>query len=90
MSGFIFVAIVRVRNVGFLAIVRNVVCTNCRGALAVTALILFRFENRLFCFVLKSAVLSRFEIGCFVPHSKKSLKSSQDTQHKKNIHILMN
>ena len=32
MSGFIFVPIVRVRNVGFLAIVRNVVCTNCRGA----------------------------------------------------------
>ena len=27
--------------------------------LAVTALILFRFENRLFCLVLKSAVLSR-------------------------------
>ena len=34
MSGFIFVPIVRVRNVGFLAIVRNVVCTNCRGAAA--------------------------------------------------------
>ena len=33
MSGFIFVPIVRVRNVGFLAIVRNVVCTNCRGAI---------------------------------------------------------
>ena len=32
MSGFIFVPIVRVRNVGFLAIVRNVVCMNCRGA----------------------------------------------------------
>ena len=32
MSGFFFVPIVRVRNVGFLAIVRNVVCTNCRGA----------------------------------------------------------
>ena len=32
MSGFIFVPIVRVRNVVFLAIVRNVVCTNCRGA----------------------------------------------------------
>ena len=32
MSGFIFVPIVRVRNVGFLAIVRNVVCTNCRGS----------------------------------------------------------
>ena len=32
MPGFIFVPIVRVRNVGFLAIVRNVVCTNCRGA----------------------------------------------------------
>ena len=27
--------------------------------LTVTALILFRFENRLFCLVLKSAVLSR-------------------------------
>ena len=33
MSGFIFVPIVRVRNVGFLANVRNVVCTNCRGAM---------------------------------------------------------
>ena len=32
MSGFNFVPIVRVRNVGFLAIVRNVVCTNCRVA----------------------------------------------------------
>ena len=32
MSGFIFVPIVRVGNVGFLAIVQNVVCTNCRGA----------------------------------------------------------
>ena len=32
MPGFIFVPIVRVRNVGFLAIVRNVVCTNYRGA----------------------------------------------------------
>ena len=32
MSGFIFVPIVRVGNVGFLAIVRNVVCTNFRGA----------------------------------------------------------
>ena len=32
MSGFIFVPIVRVPNVGFLAIVRNVICTNCRGA----------------------------------------------------------
>ena len=28
MSGFIFGPIVRVRHVGFLAIVRNVVCTN--------------------------------------------------------------
>ena len=43
--------------------------------LAVTALILFRFENRmlcpvlkfgLFCLILKSAVWSRFKIGCFV------------------------
>ena len=33
MSGFIFVPIVRVRNVGFWAIVRNVVCTICRGAI---------------------------------------------------------
>ena len=32
MSGFVFVPIVRVRNVGFLAIVRNVFCSNCRGA----------------------------------------------------------
>ena len=32
MSGFIFLPIVRVRNVRFLAILRNVVCTNCRGA----------------------------------------------------------
>ena len=32
MSGSIFVPIVRVRNVGFLAIVRNVICTNCRSA----------------------------------------------------------
>ena len=32
MSGFIFVPIVRVRNVGFLDTVQNVVCTNCRGA----------------------------------------------------------
>ena len=31
MSGFIFVPIIRVRNVGFLAIVRSVVCTT-RGA----------------------------------------------------------
>ena len=31
-SGFIFVPIVRVGNVGCLTIVRNVVCTNCRGA----------------------------------------------------------
>ena len=32
MSGFIFVPFVRVRNVGFLTIVRNVICTNFRGA----------------------------------------------------------
>ena len=31
---------------------------------AVTALILFRFENRLFCPVLK--------IGCFVPHPQQT------------------
>ena len=46
MSGFIFVPIVRVRNVAFLAIVRNVVCTNCRGAeesiLTVTKVALIR------------------------------------------------
>ena len=39
MSGFIIVPIVRVRNVGFLAIVRNVVCTNCRGATLVNFLL---------------------------------------------------
>ena len=33
--------------------------------LAVTALILFGFENRLFCLVLK--------IGCFVPHPKNAM-----------------
>ena len=43
MSGFIFVPIVRVRNVGFLAIVRNVVCTNCRGARKLIAKLEKRF-----------------------------------------------
>ena len=32
MSGFIFEPTARVQKVGFLAIVRNVVCTKCRGA----------------------------------------------------------
>ena len=45
MSGFIFVPIVRVRNVGFLAIVRNVVCTNCRGAVFSAAKMNMLSEN---------------------------------------------
>ena len=39
MSGFIFVTIVHVQNVGFLAIVRrNVVCTRCRRAIIIIKL----------------------------------------------------
>ena len=61
MSGFIFVPIVRVRNVGFLAIVRNVVGTNCRGASYIVILGGFHFHRFLNSIVLMfTPVLRRF------------------------------